>query len=146
MRKGPGRRDGPSPSHASLRRVFGPGTLPVGLSFLSLSLLGWFAFRDAFVPRGEEPAPGGGPVAVIVSPVRLELSPGDSIRLRVEGLDANAEAVSRIRPVWTVRPPHRASVDSTGLVIAHAEGEIVVTATVGRRSSVASGTIEPGRR
>ncbi|MFW6084299.1 MAG: Ig-like domain-containing protein [Gemmatimonadota bacterium] len=83
---------------------------------------------------------------MIVSPVRLELSPGDSIRLRVEGLDANAEAVSRIRPVWTVRPPHRASVDSTGLVIAHAEGEIVVTATVGRRSSVASGTIEPGRR
>lgn len=79
--------------------------------------------------------------AVIVSPVRFEIPPGDTIRLTAEAIDATGQPIRGAHTVWSVRPPGAASVDSTGLVTAHAEGEIVVTVTAGGRRSMSSGAV-----
>lgn len=79
--------------------------------------------------------------AIIVSPVRFEILAGDTIRLTVEAVDAAGRPVRGARPVWSVSPVEAAAVDSTGLVTAQVEGEIVVTVTAGGRRSMASGMV-----
>lgn len=106
---------------------------------LAIGLVAVLACDAPYSTRTDESPPAL--AALVVAPVRFEILAGDTIRLTVEAIDAAGHPVRSARPVWSVSPVEAAAVDSTGLVTAHAAGEILVTVTAGGRRSTAGGTV-----
>ncbi|MXX68733.1 MAG: hypothetical protein F4Y74_07220 [Gemmatimonadales bacterium] len=69
--------------------------------------------------------------AVEISPPMATLTPSDTLRLTATAADANGHAVAGATFAWTSSDTAIASVDSTGLVEALAEGMATITAASG---------------
>ena len=88
-----------------------------------------------------DPAPSVA-TTVTVSPVTLTLSSlGETKQLAVTVMDQNGVVMSEASVVWASSASSAASVSSTGLVTAVAEGTASITATSGSASATASVTV-----
>ena len=80
--------------------------------------------------------------ALMVSPAEATIAPGDTLRLEAEAFDENGHRVSGAALAWSSSDVGIASVDSTGLVQAIAEGMTRARATAGNAVGVAEITVE----
>lgn len=78
---------------------------------------------------------------VVVSPQSKRLSPGDTVRLAAEALDAEGHVVEGAHFVWSSSNDSVAAVDSAGLVQARDTGMATITATVGDIGGTAEITV-----
>ena len=79
--------------------------------------------------------------SVIVSPSRITLEEGDTIRLRARSLDTNGHELVAAAHEWVSSDESVASVDSTGLVRARVVGTALVSASADTLSGVAEITV-----
>lgn len=78
---------------------------------------------------------------IVVSPDRVDLEVGDTVRLMAEAHDANGNPVDASGFVWMSGNEYVATVDSTGLVRAHVLGGAKITATLGTFAGSADLTV-----
>ena len=94
---------------------------------------------------GDEPltvAPPPVPTSIEVTPASTVLAAlGDTVRLVAEVLDQNGQALTGVAVTWTTSDSGVATVNSTGLVTAVANGSATVTATAGTVSATSSLTV-----
>lgn len=72
-----------------------------------------------------------------VAPAAAAITPGDTLRLSAEALDANGHVVAGAEFAWSSSDVSVASVDQTGLVLAGVPGEATVTAASGNVAGTA---------
>nr|WP_276510257.1 Ig-like domain-containing protein [Longimicrobium terrae] len=84
------------------------------------------------------------PVATVtVSPAQQTLAPGATFQFTAVARDALVNPLTGRAVTWTTANPAFATVSATGLVTAHSEGQVTVTATVEGRSGTALITVTP---
>lgn len=76
--------------------------------------------------------------SVLVSPERVSLAEGDTLRLRPQGRDARGNEVAGTAFVWTTTDPSVATVDSAGLV----QAQVIGTARIAATADTLTGTAE----
>lgn len=77
-----------------------------------------------------------------ISPEEIELTVGDTVQLAVAFVDSNDNSIDT-SAVWTVDPHQIATVNNKGLLIAKAQGEGVLVATLGEFSDTIDIAVNP---
>ena len=113
------------------------GTLIPASAVLAGLALAWACGDDSFTaPTVAEPE------SVVLSPAEVRLAtPGSTTQLTVQVLDRNGQPITGAAVRWSSGSSAVATVDSTGLATAVADGTATVTATVGGVTGTATITV-----
>lgn len=82
-------------------------------------------------PSAPPPVTGPQPDSIVVTPVRANLLPGDTLRLAGRVIDERDSIIPGTRITWASSNAGIISVDSTGLARARALGSVIVEARAG---------------